>query len=120
MLESHHLADNKKHHKNGEVECYRRLVMRMEDANLPLPEIVERSELIWIYEEVAHGRALGFSLPYMDSLAAFSHNNDVRSIPVEGSRWGFGIVYDREPDPSSFEAILGQCACECAAQLPRN
>lgn len=74
-------------------KCYERLVARMADAGLPLPQIDERCEMIWVYEEAACGHALGFALPYMTELAAFSHNADVRAIPVEGSRWGFGVAH---------------------------
>lgn len=98
-------------------KCYRRLISRMEDAGLPLPEIIERSEIMWIYEEAAHGRALGFCLPYMEKLAAFSRNDDVVAIPVEGSRWGFGVVHAKEPAKDSYEAIFEQCAMDCAQQL---
>lgn len=98
-------------------KCYRRLVERMEDAGLALPDIVERSEIMWIYEEVARGRALGFCLPYMERLAAFSHNDAVRAIPVEGSRWGFGIAHTREPAPGSYEAIFEECVVESVRGL---
>lgn len=100
-------------------KCYRRLVDRMEDAGLPVPEVIERSELIWIYEEAAQGRALGFCLPYMGNLAAFSHREDVRAIPVAGSRWGFGVVFDRVPAEATCEAVFAQCVSTCARELPR-
>lgn len=100
-------------------KCYRRLVDRMEDAGLPAPEVIERSELIWIYEEAARGRALGFCLPYMGDLAAFSHREDVRAIPVVGSRWGFGVVFDRVPSEDTCEAVFAQCVAACARELPR-
>lgn len=100
-------------------KCYRRLVDRMEDAGLPAPEVIERSELIWIYEEAACGRALGFCLPYMGNLAAFSHREDVVAIPVAGSRWGFGVVFDRMPPEGTCEAVFAQCVDACARDLPR-
>lgn len=99
--------------------CYRRLVERMEDAALPLPDIVERSEIMWIYEEAARGRALGFCLPYMEKLAAFSHNDEVRAIPVEGSRWGFGIAHGKEPASGSYEAVFEACVEESVERLAR-
>lgn len=100
-------------------KCYRRLADRMEDAGLPAPEVIERSELIWIYEEAACGRALGFCLPYMGDLAAFSHREDVVAIPVAGSRWGFGVVFDRMPPEGTCEAAFAQCVDACARDLPR-
>ena len=100
-------------------KCYRRLVDRMEDAGLPIPEIIERSEMIWIYEEVVQGQALGFCLPYMRDLAAFSHRDDVVAIPVAGSRWGFGAVCGQVPLEGSYEAAFIQCVEVCARHIPR-
>lgn len=98
-------------------KCYRQLIQRMEDAGLEAPTIIERSELIWIYEEVAQGRAIGFSLPYMSDLAAFSCHDDIRPIALQDSRWGFGVVHDKAPVESSYEAIFEQCVADCARRL---
>lgn len=100
-------------------KCYTRLMTRMEDAGLPAPHIIERSEIMWIYQEVAEGRALGFTLPYMLNLAAFSHHGAIRAIPVEGSRWGFGVVHSKEPLEGSYGAILESCALACSNDLAR-
>lgn len=93
-------------------KCYHQLIDRMADEGLEAPRIIERSEIMWIYEEVARGRALGFSLPYMTKLEAFS-NASIRSIPLEGSRWAFGVVHEKEPAPDSYEALLERCVMEC-------
>ncbi|WP_303148531.1 LysR family transcriptional regulator [Adlercreutzia equolifaciens] len=98
-------------------KCYQQLIARMDDEGLEPPAIIERSELMWIYEEVARGRALGFSLPYMSGLAAFSCHDNIRPIALEGSRWGFGVVHDKAPAESSYEAIFEQCVADCAQRL---
>lgn len=98
-------------------KCYQQLIARMDDEGLEPPIIIERSELMWIYEEVARGRALGFSLPYMSSLAAFSCHDDIRPLPLENSRWGFGVVHDKTPAESSYEAVFEQCVADCARLL---
>lgn len=100
-------------------KCYKRLVERMEDAGLEMPEVIERSEIIWIYEEASRGNALGFCLPYMKSMASFSHGDNVAAIPVNGSRWGFGVVYDRVPAEGSYEAAFIQCVETCSRRLVR-
>lgn len=97
-------------------KCYHQLIDRMADESLALPDVIERSEIMWIYEEVARGRALGFSLPYMTRLAAFS-NDDIRSLPLIGSRWSFGVVYEKEPAPASYETAFERCVMECVQRL---
>ncbi len=97
--------------------CYQRLVDRIEDQGLAMPEVIERSEIIWIYEETARARALGFSLPYMQKLAAFSHVDDIRAIPVEGSRWGFGVVFAKTPAENSYEDVFRQCVLDCSQSI---
>lgn len=99
-------------------KCYTRLMTRMADAGLPAPQVIERSEIMWIYQEAAEGRALGFTLPYMGKLAAFSHHDAIRAIPVEGSRWGFGVVHNKEPLEGSYGALLEACALACSKELP--
>ncbi|MEC4272138.1 hypothetical protein VJ923_03060 [Adlercreutzia sp. R25] len=98
-------------------KCYQHLLMRMIDEGIESPAIIERSELMWIYEEVARGRAIGFSLPYMNALAAFSCHDNIRPIPLENSSWGFGVVHDKAPAETSHEAAFEQCVIDCARQL---
>ena len=47
------------------------------------------------------GRALGFSLPCMSGLAAFSCHDNIRPIALEGSRWGDGYKRQHPGRPSS-------------------
>lgn len=53
----------------------------------------------------------------MSGLAAFSCHNNIRPIALEGSRWGFGVVHDKVPAESSYEAIFEQCVADCAQRL---
>ncbi len=88
----------------------------MADEGLEPPVVIERSEIMWIYEVVVQGRSLGFSLPCMTKLAAFASDR-IRSLPLEESHWGFGVVHDKEPHPTFYEAAFENCVSDCAQQL---
>lgn len=86
-----------------EYKCYQSLLSAFERAGLAAPDIVECSELFWIYEFVHRGECLGFCLPHVAHLNVFTCCDDVITRPLEGFTWGFGISYLKGRSLSSRE-----------------
>lgn len=76
-----------------DFKCYRALLDGFERAGIEPPDIVEYSEIFWIYEFVLRGEGLGFSLPHLANLEVFASNKAVVAIPLRGFVWGFGVSY---------------------------
>lgn len=77
----------------SEFKCHRALVEGFERAGLEPPDLVECSEIFWIYEFVLHGEGVGFSLPHLAELEVFSRRDEVVALPLKGFSWGFGISH---------------------------
>ena len=58
-----------------------------EERGVIVPEIVEYSEIFWIYHFVLLGKGLGFTLPHLASLDFFSKSENIVAIPFEGVKW---------------------------------
>lgn len=78
-----------------DFKCYRALLDGFERAGIEPPDIVEYSEIFWIYEFVLRGEGLGFSLPHLANLEVFAGNEAVLAIPLKGFVWGFGVSYPK-------------------------
>ncbi|MEG2024688.1 MAG: LysR family transcriptional regulator [Gordonibacter sp.] len=76
-----------------EFKCYRTLLDRFARGGLEPPEIVEYSEIFWIYEFVLRGEGVGFTLPHLANLEVFRTCEEVVSLPVRDSIWGFGVSH---------------------------
>ena len=97
-----------------EFKCFQQLRLRFEEEGLDQPNVVEHSEIFWIYEFVLHAGGVGFTLPHLAKLEVFSANSDIVALPVEGLTWGFGVSHlssrslcQREKD---FIAYVANCA----------
>lgn len=76
-----------------EFKCYRALLDHFAQRELKPPEIVEYSEIFWIYEFVLRGEGIGFTLPHLAELEVFCACEEVVALPVRDLTWGFGISY---------------------------
>ncbi|WP_080797061.1 LysR family transcriptional regulator [Arabiibacter massiliensis] len=75
-----------------EYKCHHALLAACERAGVEPPELVECSEIFWIYEFAQRGECLGFCLPHLARLDVFA-GEKVRAVPLEGLAWAFGISH---------------------------
>ena len=87
-LDIHDLASRRIAIPGREFKCYQQLCRRFDGEGIDRPDILEHSEIFWIYEFVLHGGGLGFTLPHLTSLEVFSADPDVVAVPAEGFTWG--------------------------------
>ena len=113
-LDIHDLASRRIAIPGREFKCYQQLCRRVDGEGIDRPDILEHSEIFWIYEFVLHGGGLGFTLPHLTSLEVFSADPDVVAVPAEGFTWGFGVSHlgsrslcKREEE---FVAYVSDCA----------
>ncbi len=57
------------------------------------PKLLETSEIFWIYEQVHRGKAVGFTLPHLRKLHAFTGDEHIVTRPLSGMQWTFGIAH---------------------------
>jgi len=77
---------------NG-YKCFDQLLTLSSKAGIALGNIYEISELHRIYEFVADGLGLGFTLASVNELDVFSSNPDVVCVPTSEMTLSFGISY---------------------------
>lgn len=75
-----------------EYKCHHALLVACEREGVEPPEMVECSEIFWIYEFAQRGECLGFCLPHLAKLDVFAGEH-VSAIPLEGFTWGFGVSH---------------------------
>lgn len=100
-------------------KCYDRLLSMAQDAQVQLGSVFEMSELFQIYEFVATGRGLGFTVQHLTELSVFQDPRVV-SIPVEGVKWGFAVECLATHALSGAEQVLWDYAVNYAKRLPYN
>ena len=86
-----------------EYKCRQALLDGCEGAGLEPPDLVECSEIFWIYEFAQRGECLGFCLPHLAKLDVFA-GRKVKAIPLEGFTWSLGLSHLKTRDLSACEA----------------
>lgn len=95
------LSDRKLAMPGKEFHIYNNLIAEYEKKGIPLPVIVEYTEVFWIYEFVAENKGFGFSLPHLASLDLFSSSDDVVAVPLAGIAWTVVLTYQKTRDLST-------------------
>lgn len=86
-----------------EFRCYQNLMDACERAGVESPEVVEYSEIFWIYYYVLSGRGMGFCLPHLAKLEIFEDESKVVAVPFEGLRWQVCFSWPKSHELSQLE-----------------
>lgn len=70
-----------------EFRCYQNLKSACAEADVDMPEVIEYSEIFWIYYYVLSKKGLGFCLPHLAELDIFENPESIVAIPLEGLGW---------------------------------
>ena len=76
-----------------DFKCYRNIILACEQIGIKIAQVVPSSEIFWIYEFVASGKGVGFSVRHLVELSIFKSRKDIAVLTLEGVTWSFGISY---------------------------
>lgn len=99
-----------------EYKCHQALLSACERADVEPPEMVECSEIFWIYEFAQKGECLGFCLPHLAELDVFAGAH-VKALPLDGFAWGFGVSHLKSRSLSKREQDFADYVAERAKEL---
>lgn len=100
-------------------KCYDRLLDMAREASIELGSVFEMSELFQVYEFVATGRGLGFTVLHLTELSVFQDPRVV-AVPLAGVSWGFSVERLATHALSEAERTLWDYAVAYARRLPYN
>lgn len=101
-------------------KCYDHLLRAASEHGVELGSIFETSEIFRLYGFVADGLGLGFSNGTLIDLPAFTRDDSIIALPVEGLTWGFAIERMGTHALSELETQLWNRCASAARLLPRN
>lgn len=76
-----------------DFKIYETIIDACKAQDVNLGQIFTSNEIFWLYELVAEGKSTAFALPHLVDLPVFSHNKDVKALPLQGVPWRFGLSY---------------------------
>lgn len=74
----------------ADFKCYDSILKRCAEEDAMPENILESSEMFWLYNFAFNNHGVAFSAGHLGRLPFFE-NNEVKCIPLEGITWRFGI-----------------------------
>ncbi|MDR1089382.1 MAG: LysR family transcriptional regulator [Coriobacteriales bacterium] len=76
-----------------DFKIYHTVMALCKAQGVPIQNVFTSNEIFWLYEFVAAGRGIAFTLPHLMKLSTFSSNSSIVALPLEGVQWRFGLSY---------------------------
>ncbi|MDR1358366.1 MAG: LysR family transcriptional regulator [Coriobacteriales bacterium] len=76
-----------------DFKIYHTVMSLCKAEDVQIQNVFTSNEIFWLYEFVAAGRGIAFTLPHLMELSTFSSNSSIVALPLEGVQWRFGLSY---------------------------